>query len=113
MKFILLFACSAALSSVSYSQTTSAVQKESTVNTGFQEYCKKNALSIIEVSPEKAGVKLNGELTQSTAANPTYLDYNITLKENEAQYFSIKGSDKVIKVESLYRLRMGYNQKKS
>jgi hypothetical protein len=98
MKFILLFACSIALSSVSYSQTTSPVQKENTVDAGFQEYCKKIALSIIEVSP---------------AANPTYLDYNITLKENEAQYFSIKGSDKVIKVESLYRLRMGYNQKKS
>jgi len=113
MKFVLLFVCSAALSSVSYSQATSSVQKESTVDAGFQEYCKKNALSIIEVSPEKAGVKLNGELTQSTVANPTYLDYNITLKENEAQYFSIKGSNKVIKVESLYRLRMGYNQKKS
>jgi len=112
MKFILLFVCSAALSGVSYSQSTKSVQQENVADAGFQEYCKKNALSIIDVPAEKAGVKLNGELTQSTLKNPTYLDYNITLKENEAQYFSIKGSNKVIKVESLYRLRVGYNSKK-
>ncbi len=112
MKFILLFVCSATLGSVSYSQVTTTVQKENVVDTGFDEYCKQNALSIIEISAEKAGVKLNGELTQSTLKNPTYLDYNITLKENEAQYFSIKGSNKVIKVESLYRLRVGYNSQK-
>lgn len=112
MKFILLLVCSIAFGGISYSQTTASVKKESAVDTGFEEYCKKNALTIITVSPEKSGVKLTGELVQSTVANPTYLDYNITLKENEAQYFSIKGTDKVIKVESLYRLRLGYSQKK-
>ena len=112
MKFILLFVCSATLSSISYSQTTNTVQKENTTDTGFQEYCKKNALSVIEIASGKSGVKLTGELTESTVSNPTYLDYNITLKENEAQYFSIIGSNKVIKVESLYRLRLGYNQQK-
>lgn len=94
-------------SQVEQKQVTTVKSEES-----FEQYCLKNALSTIQVAPEKSNVKLNGELKGVNKVNPTYLDYGIVLLENEAQYFSIEGKNTIIKVESLYRLRLGYNAKK-
>ena len=93
-------------SQVGHKEATTVKREES-----FEQFCLKNALSTIQVSPEKSNVKLNGELKGVDKVDATYLDYGIVLLENEAQYFSIEGKNTIIKVESLYRLRLMYNQK--
>lgn len=83
---------------------------ETPIDNGFEEYVNKNAISIIEVSNKSIG---NFETVVLTSfENLTLKDLNLKALEDKAQYFSIKGSDKVLKVESLYRLRLAYQSKK-
>lgn len=83
---------------------------ETPIDNGFEEYVNKNAISIIEVSNKSIGNLESVVLT--SFENLTLKDLNIKALEEKAQYFSIKGSDKVLKVESLYRLRLAYQSKK-
>jgi len=112
MKLTLILAFGLTVSGSSFSQ----MERKQAVNVNteetFEQYCLKNALSYIEISPEKSGVKLSGDLKSVAKSNPTYVDYGIVLKEEEAQYFSVEGKNSVIKVESLYRLRLAYSTKK-
>jgi hypothetical protein len=111
MKLTLILVLGLTVTVNSYSQTvknkTVKVENKET----FDQFCLNNALTYITVSPDKAGVVFTGELKGLSKENPTYSDYGITLKENEAQYFSVEGKNTVIKVESLYRLRLAYNAK--
>lgn len=83
---------------------------ETSLDNGFEEFVNKNAVSIIEVSNKSIG---NLETIVLTSfENLTLKDLNLKALEDKAQYFSIKGSDKIVKVESLYRLRLAYQSKK-
>lgn len=79
----------------------------------FENYCVSHALQRIVVLPGKNmdGVTIAGEVTlKGTSAN--YHDLGIQLKENEAQYYRISGSNDLLKVESLMRLRLAYTSEK-
>jgi hypothetical protein len=43
---------------------------------------------------------------------PLLSDLKIDAMEEKAQYFKIKGTNKVLKIESLYRLRLMYQSQK-
>lgn len=83
---------------------TAAVSK----SISFDEFCLKNATQII-VETSKS-IKVTGSVPALDTKIATYKDYGVVLKENEAQYFTIEGSTNLLKVESLYRLRLMYNQ---
>lgn len=80
----------------------------------FEEYCLKNALNYIIVVQEKSkSFKVSGELQSlENVKKSSYLDYGIQLKENETQYFSLIGSEKILAVQSLYVLRINYSNSK-
>ena len=111
MKLTLILVLGLTVSVNGYSQTvknkTVKVENKET----FDQFCMNNALTYVTIAPEKGGVVFAGELKGLSKENPTYVDYGITLKENEAQYFSVEGKNTVIKVESLYRLRLAYDAK--
>jgi len=89
------------------STTTSATDPK------FEQYCLEHAAKVIGVPQGKAiNLKISGEVTTPNVANPTYRDYGVTLKENETQYFTIAGTDKLLAVSSVFRLRTGYNTEK-
>lgn len=73
----------------------------------FEQYCLKNATLVIPSTSKSMNV--TGTVPVVNKSNPTYQDYGVTLKENEAQYFTIEGTSNLLKVESLFRLRLMYN----
>jgi hypothetical protein len=80
-------------------------------DTKFEKYCLDNATRVITAPEGKAiNLKISGEVT--LAENNTYRDYNIVLKENETQYFTIAGTNQLLAVNSIYRLRVAYNAEK-
>lgn len=96
------------------SAQTSIQQNQKEFNSAkFEKYCKDNAISYIEVVNNK-DFKIAGELaSQESNSKANYLTYGISLKEEETQYFKLTGSDKVLAVQSLYRLKLNYlNRKK-
>lgn len=72
----------------------------------FEKYCEANALNLVTLSAEKKAPEFAGEITLRDGA--TYRDYGIVLKESETQYYKVTGSDKVLQVQSVTRLRIGY-----
>jgi hypothetical protein len=97
--------------SFSYSQNVKETKTENqiTKNQTFEEFVNQNALSIFNESVLKSSncveIILNVE-------NPLLSDLNLYPLEDRAQYFRIKGTDKLLKIESLYRLRLMYQSKK-
>lgn len=92
--------------------STSKEKTEATPEQQFEDYCLKNALQVITVPAGKTeGMKVTGEVTL-LGDQATYRDYGIVLKENEAQYYRITGSDQLLMVKSVYRLRVAYNSEK-
>ncbi|MFN5983596.1 MAG: hypothetical protein ACK476_19310 [Fluviicola sp.] len=83
---------------------------ESTIDVGFDDFVNKNAVSIISPSNKVMGKLETIELT--SLENITLKDVKLTALEEKAQYFSIKGTDKILKIESLYRLKLMYQSKK-
>jgi hypothetical protein len=83
---------------------------ESTIDLGFEDFVNKNAVSIISPSNKVMGKLETIELT--SLENITLKDIKLTALEEKAQYFSIKGTDKILKIESLYRLKLMYQSKK-
>jgi hypothetical protein len=73
----------------------------------FEQFCLKNAVQIIPASTKK--VSITSSVPAVDSPNPTYQDFGVQLKENEAQYFTIEGTSNLLKVESLFRLRLMYN----
>ena len=73
----------------------------------FEQFCLKNAIQIIPSTTKPMNV--TGSVPAAGTPNPTYLDFGVQLKENEAQYFTIEGTTNLLKVESLFRLRLMYN----
>jgi hypothetical protein len=76
----------------------------------FDDFVNKNAVSIISPSNKVMGKLETIELT--SLENITLKDIKLTALEEKAQYFSIKGTDKILKIESLYRLKLMYQSKK-
>lgn len=84
-------------------------QRSVSNETTFDSYCLKHAVSVIELPEGKAGqYVITGEVKQSSNTSASYADYGIQLKEEEAQYFQISGTNTILKAESLYRLRVSY-----
>jgi hypothetical protein len=98
----------------SFAQTnnvqTHAKVTESTIDVGFEDFVNKNAVSIIISSNKVLGTLETIELT--SIENVTLKDIKLSALEEKAQYFSIKGTDKILKIESLYRLKLMYQSKK-
>lgn len=89
---------------------TQAKVTESTIELGFDDYVNKNAVSIITSSNKVIGNLETIEL--SSLENVTLKDIKKSALEEKAQYFLIKGTDKILKIESLYRLKLMYQTKK-
>ena len=116
IKSIVIF-CVMVLPIWAFSQK-SPVQKPSTEagrqqsSEGFEKYCLKNAISLIESAGDKA-IKISGTLSKLKGNNlPTYKECGIALKENETQYFKIEGSEKILAVKSLFVLRLNHKNSK-
>lgn len=91
-------------------ETPRAVQTEQSAVPDFETYCRAHALQRIsgEAAAKLSIQEISGELAlKGTSAD--YREWNIELKENEAQYFRISGSDDLLKAESLFRLRLMYS----
>lgn len=75
----------------------------------FDYYCKQNATTIIEIPTGKSNdFPVNGTLTMPSVEQPSYLDFGVKLLDQTTQYFTIQGTGKVLRVESLYRLQLQY-----
>lgn len=75
----------------------------------FDDYCIRYATTILNLPAGKSnGYPIAGEVDMSQVANPTYLDFGVAPKEETTQYFTIRNTGKLLKVESLYRLRLTY-----
>ncbi|GEM_PF-1365535 len=80
-----------------------------TINPAFEQYCLENALQLIPIPTGKESqYTVAGDLTPLENKQATYKDYGIQLKENESQYFRLTGTNMLLKVESIYRLRLAY-----
>jgi hypothetical protein len=77
----------------------------------FEAYCLQHALQLFTVPAGKStdNLKIAGEVTLLDNPKATYRDYGIALKENETQYYRIAGSEQLLMVNSLYRLRVAFN----
>ena len=73
----------------------------------FEEYCLSNATSVISIPASKTKTAISGTLPFK-GEKATYKEYGIQLKEEQTQYFTLEGTDKVLAVQSLYRLRLDY-----
>lgn len=76
----------------------------------FEEFVETNSISFLESNGK--GLKDIGEITISSFENLKLSTLNITAKEDKAQYFYVNNSNKIMKVESLYRSRLIYQTKK-
>lgn len=115
MKFIFVITSLLFLSNYSFSQRVSVntVQIKTTSasieDAVFDQYCLENALQLITLPAGKESqYAVAGELNQLENKQATYKDYGIQLKENETQYFRLSGTNMLLKVESIYRLRLAY-----
>jgi hypothetical protein len=107
---MVLLATASAFGQMQESKPTT--QSATSVNSDreFEKYCLQNATRLITAPEGKAAnLKIAGEVSAPSVKQPTYRDYGVTLKENETQYFKISGSDQLLAVTSLYRLRAAYN----
>ena len=130
MKFIFVIASLFFLSNYSFSQraSTTAVPIKKTAQPisfegskevtnapsgvtdhAFEQYCLQNALQLITIPTGKESqYTVAGDLTPLENKQAPYKDYGIQLKENESQYFRLTGTNMLLKVESIYRLRLAY-----
>lgn len=113
----MIFAVILPVSLIAQTTVSKKENKQETINKkniSFEEYCLENALRTMVIPSEKrSSVKISGELEPiKKGKSATYTDYGLTLLENETQYFSVKGSDDVIAVQSLFVLRLNYNNSK-
>jgi hypothetical protein len=94
-----------------YSQEKSATKIENvnTKNLSFEEFVNQNAITVFSESSLKSSKFLEIEVF---VEKPLLSDLKITALEEKAQYFKIKGTNKVLKIESLYRLRLMYQSQK-
>ena len=131
MKFIFVIASLFFLSNYSFSQRASTtavlikkaaqpisfdVAHEATltaiemIDPAFEQYCLETALQLITIPAGKdSQYTVTGDLTPLENKQATYKDYGIQLKENESQYFRLSGTNMLLKVESIYRLRLAYS----
>ena len=111
MKLSVLFVVGMLTSTGLMAQQSKSAPTSTQVEQSFDSYCLQHATSIIQVSDGKSPV-VAGKVNPSDKKNPTYVDYGVSLKENEAQYFSIEGTNSILKVESVFRLKLMYNKTK-
>jgi hypothetical protein len=74
-------------------------------NADFEAFVNTHAISVFTSNsklPADAG------LVVLSTEKPTLKELGMVALEEKAQYFLVKGTDKVMKIESLYRLRLLY-----
>jgi len=91
-------------------QTSKTTEAPVAADQNFEKFCLEHAVSVLHIDGKT--VTTAGTVSTPDKKSPTYRDYGVTLKENEAQYFTIAGTSDMLKVESLFRLRLMYNQQK-
>jgi hypothetical protein len=112
MKFLLsslMVCCLSAVMAQEKQQSTSNAAQTTVSTVSFETFCLQHATQIILSTNGKSVSENTVMVPNVQKKSPTYLDYGVTLKENEAQYFLIEGTATLLKVESLYRLRLMYN----
>lgn len=110
MKTILLVSMSfIAYTAYSQEKNVSKIENVNTKNQLFEDFVNQNAISIFLESSLKSSNFLEIEVFVD---KPLLSDLKIDAMEEKAQYFSIKGTDKILKIESLYRLKLMYQSKK-
>lgn len=114
MKLLIAIALLVCVTGYSFGQTsaqTPAATSAKQDDHAFQDYCLQHALQVITVPAGKStdNLKIAGEVTLLSNKQATYRDYGIALKESETQYYRIAGSPQLLLVNSVYRLRVGFN----
>lgn len=72
----------------------------------FNTYCIENAFQIVDFPKEKSGkTKLDGEKVISDMNNVDFYDLNVELLEEQYQYFSIQGTDKLLMVKPIFLIK--------
>lgn len=110
MKILLLVSLSfIAYSSYSQEKKINKIENVNTKNQTFEEFVNQNAITIFSESSIKAS---NFPEIEVLVEKPLLSDVKIAALEEKTQYFNIKGTNKVLKIESLYRLRLMYQSQK-
>lgn len=107
--FLSLFLCSMQVWGQQSASGTKTKEVTTKHEVSFDDYCKQNATTIIEIPTGKSNdFPVNGNVKMPSVAQPSYLDYGVKLLDQTTQYFSIEGTGKVLRVESLYRLQLQF-----
>lgn len=110
MKILLLvsisfFSCCA----FTQNKNEAKIENHNTKNQSFEEFVNTHAISIFQEISSKGS---NFPEIEISVENPILSDLNLIALEEKAQYFKIKGTNKILKIESLYRLRLMYQSQK-
>jgi hypothetical protein len=98
-----------AYTTYSQEKNVSKIENVNTENQLFEVFVNQNAISIFLESSLKSS---NFPEIEVVVDKPLLSDLKIDAMEEKAQYFKIKGTNKVLKIESLYRLRLMYQSQK-
>lgn len=90
-----------------FGQTVAKQRTEQHSAVSFDQFCHEHALTLIDATEKK----MSTEGTVPNANSKDYKDYGVQPLEDRAQYFQIENTGRILKVESLYRLRLAYEQK--
>ena len=68
----------------------------------FNAYCAKNAFVLMDMPQEKAGDHaINGARNIKDLNNINFYELNVELKEEEYQYFTVLGTDKLLMIKPI------------
>jgi hypothetical protein len=114
MKKLLILSLITLASSLAFSQTndveklllkkfTASEIKSMDIETlRFNSYCIKNAFVVMDMPTEKTGDHaINGARNIGDMNNINFFDLNVDLKEEQYQYFTILGTDKLLMIKPI------------
>jgi hypothetical protein len=104
MKLILILV-SSLLTVHSIAQTPNKEKTAVEANADFEAFVNTHAISVFTNSSKSSENEILIILNKEYS---TLNELGMKALENKAQYFLIKNTDKVLKIESLYRLRLMY-----
>ncbi|CAG5087649.1 hypothetical protein [Parvicella tangerina] len=68
----------------------------------FHTYCIENAFQVMPFPKEKAGdAAINGARNIKDLSTINFFELNITLKQDEYQYFTLLGTDKMLMIKPI------------
>lgn len=107
MKILLLLGGLAFGSFGAFGQTMAKQPTEKHGTVSFDQFCHEHALTLIDATEKK----LSTDGTVPNVNSKDYKDYGVQPLEDKAQYFQVENTGHILKVESLYRLRLAYEHK--